>query len=197
MPRCKCCGIPIDGPRVAIELCVVCDRCDRRHGAALEQACIAAVRAGLLSPWHALCRMMIDDALLTGGLALVVDGRGMARPLVPDCPDRWMVVICRAWARQEQPQLDDIVGAVLGRYIPGPATRANFDAIARDLQRALSTIDENVLSVEVDSKIDTLDPEHLIINIQARTPATPGMVTITAPDVELPADIMTRPRGLA
>lgn len=196
--QCRCCGVPVYETRATLRRCMVCDLCDRRHGDELQQHVVALVRAGQITPYHAVARMLLDDALISGALQLIDNGDGTAYAWIPHPPvERWMVVAARAYARNGQPDVQAVVDAVLGRYLPGPATRANLDAIARDLRRALHHIDQNVVNVEVDCKRDALDPQHLLITVECRTADAPGTVTVTAPDAAIPADILSRPRGQA
>lgn len=196
--RCTCCGIGVSGQRAVIRRCIVCDQCDRLHGDELVATCGRMVRAGQLTPGHVLARVMMDDAHLAGMIEYRDDPDGMTvTAWVPVPVPRWRVVIGRAWARGEAPDISRIVGSVLDRYLPGPASRANLDGIAQDITDALGAIDPNVLNCKVGCKVDQLDPQHLIIEVQTKTAAAPGMVDVLAPDVELPADIMSRPRGSA
>jgi hypothetical protein len=197
--RCKCCGFPVQGARAAIELCVVCDHCDRRHGDALQLHVMQLLRARQISVGHALARMLIDDAHLAGELMLIQRDPAVpiAVPWIAQPVKRWRVVTGRAFARDEPVEMELLVGVILGRYIPGKATRENLDELRRDLIEAFTTLDDNVVDIEVDCTRDVIDPAHLIINIHTKTAAAPGMTAIVDDQVELPDDIMARPRGQA
>ena len=197
--QCRCCGVMVYDKCALRRLCMVCHSCDRRHGDELQEHVIAVVASGQITPYHAIARMMIDDALLCRVLELHSDGQGTATAWVPHgcVPERWQVVAARAIAMGSVPDIQAVVDAVLGRHLPGQATRAKLDAIARDLREALHSIDPHIVSVEVDSKRDALDPENLIITIGGTRAEAPGTVTVTEPDVEVPADILSRPRGQA
>lgn len=198
--RCRCCGVDVgDGPRRALHRCILCDWCDGRHGDELQLyvAARARARAGTTTAWAAIGRMLVDDAAMAGMLNFKVLDGDTVRPWIPAPVPRWRVLIGRALARDEVPDLSMLVQVALAPYIPGTATRETLAALSRDLSAAFALFDPNVIDVEVDSARDVLDPHHLIISVKARTATAPGMVTVAAPDVEIPADIMTRPRGSA
>lgn len=202
---CKCCGIPIDpaDPRAEWRRCAVCDRCDRRHGDELQIHIWALLNAGQISRGHAFARMLIDDALLTGNLELRPEHDEHGNELqtatlwITRPPRRWEVVVGRACARNEVPEVGLVVEVTLARYIPGPASPENMQGLADELTTAFCFMDDNVLSVDVSTERVILDPQHLIIRINTKTAAAPGMITTFGADAELPDDIMQRPRGQA
>ena len=195
--RCRCCGISIAGtPREQIRRCPICDICDRRHGDELQLHCVELVRTGQITPWHAIGAMLIDDAHVCGMLMMAMQPGDRTLYIgVPVAPPRWRVVIGRALARDEVPEVDLVIKVVLGKHLPGRGTPERLAAIAADLRDALQIMDPSIESVDVTTERDMLDPEHLKILLTARTPAL-GTV-VTGADVELPADIMSRPRGQA
>lgn len=195
--RCRCCGITVSGDvRSQVRVCMGCDGCDELHGAKLQGILYMAVRDGKLAPYTAIARMLIDDAQLTGRLGFIVrDGR-VADLTIPDPPPRWLVVAARSLARNEQPDLQSLVDAVLGRYIPGRVTPDLLAALKLELRDALQFVDPSIMDVQVTTDRDALDPMHLVITIQARTP-TLGTVVAGAADVDIPPDIMSRPRAEA
>lgn len=181
---CRCCGTVTVNAEVARRLCTLCQRCDRRHGDELQHHVARLVRSGQIDAYHGLARMMIDDANLCARLAFV--GDPMAATLwIPEAPRRWEVVVGRALALKQAPDLSLILQVTLARFVPGLATPERMQELANELTSALAFIDPNVLSVDVASRRDM------------RTAAAPGMVTVCAPDVEIPEDVMTRPRGQA
>lgn len=200
--RCQCCGLPVPCDRREVRRCVVCDLCDHLHGDALQIRVGRQVMAGQISLCDGLARMLVDDAMMAGGLQLVPEVNLEARtwtlrPWILRPIDRWRVVVGRAFAVDRAVDVSLMLSVILARHIPGQVSRGTLDAIARELREALTTIDPNVVGVEVDCKCDTLNPENLLIDISTRTAAAPGMISLVDPDVELPADIMSRPRGQA
>lgn len=195
MKRCSCCGIFLVGAEVLRDRCLVCGVCDHMHGDELEARVVRLVAAGSL-PWgRALACMLVDDA--HHAVRLRFHGDPMACEMAIDEPvHRWEVVIGRALARGEVPDLSRIVAAVLARYIPGRATTTTLEAIERDMTEALQMFDPDVLSVKVTARRDHLDPEHLIIECSTRNPVGPAVLDI-APEVAIPSDISSRPRGQA
>lgn len=194
---CRCCGVGLtEEPRRTWRRCVLCDQCDRRHGDELQAHVEVLVRNGQITPWHGIARLAIDDAHICARLELRGD-RAAATLWCSDPPEPWYRVICRATARGELPDGGRVLRAVLERHLPAAPTPGRIEAIERDLLAALTFMDPNVLSVEIQRGIDPLDPAHLTFNIRTRTPAFPGMVDVVAPDVEIPPDVMTRPRGQA
>lgn len=198
---CRCCGVRIGpGPRVAIRRCIVCDMCDRRHGDELQIHVMSLLRAGQLEPGHALARMMFDDAHLAGMLEVrrPDPDRPEVHPWVIAAVPRWRVVVGRALARDELPDIGLMVRVALARYLGQRNTAAVRAEISRELTEAMVMVDPNVLSVEVSTEAEMLDPEGIRIELTART-ARPGMMTVGpgAEDVDIPDDIMLRPRGQA
>lgn len=189
--------MPLVGARAELRTCPLCDRCDGLHGDRLQIQVARALCNGGIDAGHALARMMIDDAHLCDRIVFVqVPGEAGATITIPDPPQRWQVACARAVARDELPEIGLVVQVILARYIPGKCSRQTLDAIAAELTEALAFLDPSIMSVDVDSKRDELDPAHLIIKINATTP-TLGAVTEMPHDVEIPDDIMLRARGQA
>jgi len=208
--RCRCCGVLLaPGPRAEIRRCILCDLCDRRHGDELQLHVMGLVRAGRITWGHALARMLIDDAHHAGMLGMVVENGALTATLtVPEPVPRWRVVIGRAISRGELPELNLVLKVTLARYIGKRATLAVREEMRRELCEALSTLDDSITDITVSCHLDTIDAEHLMIEITGKR-ATLGAVAfdasaggadaakLGAPAPELPADIMSRPRGQA
>lgn len=196
---CRCCGIQLQGEREKLRRCILCDMCDRRHGDELQAHVTALVRAGQIGFWHAVTRMLVDDAHLAGMLSIlaVEDDRGIASayPLVMGFVPRWRVVIGRALASKEIPDVGRVLGAVLGRYLPARNSQALREAISRDLTDAMCMVDPSIVTCVVACDQDALDPEHLMISVTGRAPAL-GQ-TAMSPEVEIPESVMRGPRGQA
>lgn len=197
---CRCCGIKLEGERAKIRRCILCDLCDRRHGDELQAHVTALLSARPpIDLWHAVARMLTDDAHLAGLLAMVAveDDAGVvtAWPYVIDFVPRWRVVIGRALARDEMPDVSEVLGAVLARYLPGRNSQALRDAISRDLTDAMCMVDPSIVTCEVTCDQDALDPEHLLIHVTGREP-TLGQA-VMAPEVGIPDSVMRGPRGQA
>lgn len=196
---CRCCGIKLQGAREKIRRCILCDMCDRRHGDELQAHVTALVRTGQIGFWHAVTRMLVDDSHLAGLLAMyaVEDDVGVVKvwPVVIDFVPRWRVVIGRALALNEIPDVGQVMGAVLARYLPARNSQSMRDAISRDLTDAMCMVDPTIITCEVTCDQDALDPAHLMINVTGRAP-TLGQ-TVMAPEVEIPDSVMRGPRGQA
>lgn len=196
---CRCCGIQLQGEREKIRRCILCDMCDRRHGDELQAHVTALVRAGQIGFWHAVTRMLVDDAHLAGLLAItaVEDDNGVvsAWPYVIDFVPRWRVVLGRALALNEIPDVGQVLGAVLARYLPARNSQALRDVISRDLTDAMCMVDRSIAACEVLCDQDVLEPEHMRINVIA-TAAFLGQ-TVMSPEVEIPDSVMRGPRGQA
>lgn len=194
---CRCCGIPVMGTRARVRVCPICDQCDGLHGDKLQIALAAGVVNGKVDPGLALTRSIIDDAQLTGRIVYVEDPNGGHSITVPDPAPRWQVICSRALCRNQLPDVTLVLDVILARHLPCQATPDKLEAIARELREALAFMDPGVLSVDVQSERDALDPQHLIVKVTTSTP-TMGMQTIgNLPDVEIPPDIMLRARGQA
>jgi hypothetical protein len=198
-PACRCCGIRLEGPRAQLRRCILCDLCDRRHGIELQAHVIELVASGQLGLWHAITRMLVDDAHLAGLLAMVAvkDEQGVVSvwPRVLESPPRWRVVIGRALARNEIPAVSEVLDAVFARHLPGRNSQALRDAISRDLTDAMCMIDPSIVNVEVRCDQDAFDPEHFKIYITGLEP-TLGQ-TVMTPEVEIPEGVARGPRGQA
>jgi hypothetical protein len=118
-----------------------------------------------------------------------------AYPFVCDFLPRWRVVIGRALALGEQPDVGRVLNAVLGRYLPARNSQALCDAISRDMTDAMCMVDPTIVTCEVSCDQDAFDPEHLKILVTGRE-ATLGQV-VMAPEVEIPESVMRGPRGQA
>lgn len=195
-PQCRCCGVPVDGMRAQVRVCAICDRCDGKHGDELQALLLHGVQTGQVKPGMALCRALVDDAHLTGRIVFVGDINN-ATITIPDPPPRWFVVCGRAAAKNTLPDMHSVIGAVINRHIPGRCSRATLDAIAAELKEALHFVDDSVMDVTVASKIDALDPQHLIIQVNAKAPVMGMVIDKNAGEVEIPADILSRARGQA
>lgn len=196
---CRCCGIKLEGERAKVRRCILCDLCDRRHGDELQAHVTMLVRDHRLGFWHAVTRMLVDDAHLAGLLAIVAveDDHGVATawPFVCEFVPRWRVVIGRALALGELPDVGRVLDAVLGRYLPARNSQALRDAISRDMTDAMCMVDPTIVTCEVSCDQDAFDPEHLRILVTSRE-STLGQ-TVMAPEVEIPDSVMRRPRGQA
>lgn len=193
---CRCCGVPVNGPRQKFRVCPLCDQCDGMHGNALERLLRKLAATGAITMWHGIGRMAVDNAHLTGRLSLIGPSDA-ATMWVATAPRPWEVVLGRAGASFTIPDIGEIVAACLAPFIPGKVSRATMDAIGRELTGALTWVDPNVVSVDVDCKRDSIDPEHLLIHVNTRTNVAPGSITVCEPNIEIPDDILSRPRGQA
>jgi hypothetical protein len=197
--RCRCCGIAVEGQiRERVRVCMGCDDCDGLHGDKLQGILAMAVRDGKLAPYTALARLLIDDAQMTGRTVWRETSPGRADLTIPDPPPPWLIICGRALARGEVPDIKGVVDAVLLRYIPGRATPSALASLRRDLSDALRFIDPDIMDVYVTATMDELEPGNLRIEIKAKTPTIGTVVTPSSgPAVEIPADILSRPRGSA
>lgn len=178
-------------------MCIGCDDCDALHGAKLQGVLAMAVRDGKLAPYTAVARQLIDDAQLTGRTVYVErEGGGIADLQVPDPPPRWLVMAARSLCRGELPDFQTLVDAVLARYMGKSNTPDVLAEMQRELGDALRFVDSSIMDVEVSATMSSLDPGNLRIEIRAKTP-TMGATMPGGEDVEIPADILSRPRAEA
>lgn len=194
--RCRCCGVPVEGRRAQVRVCIGCDLCDHLHGDVLQGILWRSVNDRQLDPWIAIARAMIDDAQLTGRTEYIRNDDGSHDIVINYPPERWRVTLARALARNELPDLSSVVQAILERWLPAPFTPQLVASIRGDMVPALQIIDAAIMDVEIDCKRDIADPGNLIIKISARTPTLGGYIG-EASGVEVPPDIMSRPRGSA
>jgi hypothetical protein len=199
--HCECCRCRITGPREALRRCALCDLCDGFHGDRLQIRVMVLMASRQITPGHALARMLFDDAHHAGMLELHPDpqpGQPMAhRVWIPSAVPRWRVVIGRAVARGEPPDLGLIMQVIVARYQPARPTPDLLTTIALELGSALKMLNPYVSEVQIGSTNDTeLAPEHLIVNYVARDPDPPSEV-VNLVAAEIPDDIMSRPRGSA
>lgn len=165
---------------------------------------MALLRADQLTWSHALARMMLDDAHLAGMLELHAVPRedpnvADVEPWVSVPVPRWRVVIGRALALDQVPDVGEVVRAALSPFWGLRSSTAIMNEIRRSMTAALVMMDPNIVDVEVATSMNAVDPEEIKIVVLTKTAAAPGMVSIApgAEDVQIPADIMTRPRGQA
>jgi hypothetical protein len=197
---CRCCGVGnLQGVRARLRVCLGCDDCDGLHGDALQAILVKATADRKMSGDAALARALIDDAQLTGRAVYFENppGSGQADMRIPDPPPRWLVVCARALCRKELPDMHSVVGAVLGRFMGLRSSQTVLEAMRVELQAALSFIDASIFDVQIDTKVDVLDSQHLIIQVQAKTPALGAVVTPGTENVEIPPDILLRKRAEA
>lgn len=194
---CRCCRVPVFGMRQRFRVCPICDLCDERHGVALHMELVRRVTAGTVDPWLVIAVSAFDDAWLCGKMEL--DGvTGLAR--ARECPRRWEVVI--AWARTaKQPvALAGIMEAVMAPFMGRPNTEATRTEIGLEMKLALCTADPNLVDVTIESAGPgvTIAHDEIVIKATAKTPAPPLAQNVGGgPEVELPPDILSRPRGQA
>lgn len=189
--RCRCCSIPVEGMRAQVRVCPLCDQCGGIHGEALAAAVRERVAAGKLSVWYGIGVLALDDANTAGMLQFVGDPRN-ASLWVPEPVRRWQVVAGRAVLANTLPAMDEIIGACLAPFLGTVATEASLQALADEITTAMRWIDPDVLHVDIASKRDAIDPEHLIIKVTTRTAAMPGMVSQfgAEDDVSIPDSVM-------
>lgn len=188
--QCRCCRVPVEGIRAKVRVCPLCDECGGLHGLALEAAVRERVASGQMSAWYGVGVMALDDANAAGMLRFVGDPRE-ASIHVPEPVRRWQVVAGRAVLAGELPAIDEIIGACLAPYVPGPKTDATMQALADELTTAMRWIDPEVLHVDISCALDVIDPQHLIIQVSTRTPAMPGAANMPgADDVVIPDHVL-------
>jgi len=200
---CRCCGIPLvpGTPYAQHTCCAVCFACTRVHGDALQAKIVEAVGAGRLDPYRGLLMAIVDDALLTGQLVLVQDhapdGTPLATgsPLIIRAPRRWEVVAARALARGQAPDVQAVIDAAMRPHWPGPPTEERIAAMKIEIRDALAFVTPHALEVDVVAEPDPTDPGSVSVSVKVRG-ADPATIQVLD-DVELPDDIMLRPRGQA
>ncbi len=197
--HCGCCGIPLDGQRAFLRRCMVCDRCDHKHGDELQIAIEHLLANGKIESGQAMVRMLIDDAHLSGRIVWIVDpDTSTAMITIPDPPQRWEVVCARAMVRGSMPDLQSVIEAVLTSYIGKQSAPSVLRNLEGDLSRAMAFVDPDVLSVSVEAHRDAIDPGHLFITVSTRTACMPGVVSRSDDaDALIPDDIALRPRAQA
>lgn len=194
---CRCCGVPVEGMRAQVRVCPICDVCDGKHGDELQALVGHGVVTGQIEPGKALCRMLVDDAHLTGRIIYVErEGSPLADITIPDPPPRWLVVCGRAAARGQLPDLQTVVNVVLAQHLP--CGRDQLPALQRELREALTFVDPSIMDVAIDCRIDAECVEHVVINVSGRA-VSPDLVVDMAKgaDVEISHDILSRARGQA
>lgn len=205
---CGCCGIPrlhygLGCPAPMCRRCVLCHMCRGRHGDAFENDVIAAWQAKMIPTWQAIAAMLVDDGHYTGALKIEPGGCACGKPTctkpgyrVIRPVKRWEVVVARAIARNTIPDLAHLVSMTLAPHMGGPNLPHVRAAIERDLCEALSAVDPDVVGIEVACAPSVIAVDEIAINIVKRTATMPAMID-TAPDVPVPLDIFSRPRGSA
>ncbi len=206
MKRCECCGVPLGDSITDKPRCYVCRACNGVHGTELEQAAIANVRAGKLSPWSCVALMALDDAHLCGTLALLPrdpvsepqsDGttRWVARLdfSVTRTPRPWERYTCRMFAKNERPGISEIVNVAVATHFGRPNTDRVRAEVRREVLDAMIFCDPDIVDIEIVIKGpgDIGPRDEINIEIVKRTNIEPGAV-VMVPDVEIPADVLAR-----
>lgn len=196
--KCKCCGLTMIAPpaeRALSGLCPICDHCDRRHGDALQLA-VSRARARNLITWdQALGRMMVDDAWLAGMLTFRLLDDGTYAPWIPMAVPRWRVVVGRAQALGEPPDIALAIAVTVAKYQPGRASYDVLQDIRDDVLAMAQCLDPDVVDVIVRSKNGGIRPDDLNIEVASRKSTIFGVEV--SPDAAIPDDILSRPRGQA
>lgn len=202
--RCRCYGCPVTDGRAKIRRCIVCDRCNHRHGDELQAIVVDLVRRGEMDPGHGLALMLLDDAHSAGMLIVIADAADprtaslwIERP-VP----RWRVLVGRRSLAEQPCDVREVVDLAI---LPCWGLRATPEVLARmraDIVEALTFLGGLVESLEITPTADVLGPDHLMIKIGARMPDAqlddaPTIGAEVAAEPEIPDDIMLRPRGRA
>lgn len=195
--ECRCCRVPVFGMRQRFRVCPICDMCNERHGHALHVEIVNRALAHAIDPYLAIAVSAFDDAWLCGKMEIDgVTGLRHSR----ECPKRWEVAI--AWARTaKQPvNLQGILEAVLAPFMGRPNIPSVRDEIAREMRMALCTADPNLIDIEITSMGTgpNVEADEIQIKATAKTAAPPLAHNVGGgPEVELPADIWSRPREQA
>lgn len=197
---CRCCGAAVVGERAKIRRCIVCDRCDRRHGDELQAIVTDLVTRGEM-PWdHALARMLLDDAHYAGMLIVIQNEQnpGMANLWIERPVPRWRVYVGRARAAGQSFELQTVIDLVIWRHMDRRNTAEARAEITAEVREALTFLGAELSTLEVSASGDVLDPGHLMLRIEGRVPPPPepGAVVFEQ-EAEMPADIMQRTRGQA
>lgn len=194
---CRCCRVPVFGMRQRFRVCPICDMCEERHGVVLHMELVRRVQAKTIDPWLVIAVSAFDDAWLCGKME--IDGvTGLARSR--ECPKRWEVVIAWARAARQPVALTGIIEAALAPFLGKPNIPAVRDEIGREIKMALCTADPNLVDVIVESMGPSAQIAHDEIQIRAvaKSPSPPLAQNVGGgPEVALPPDILSRPRGQA
>ncbi len=190
---CSCCGVPVFGKlRQRARVCSVCDICDTVHGHARHQQVITLIARGVLTAWDGIACCAFDDAWLAGKAEITEAGDFV----IPRAVKRWEVVIGWARCRRVDPPFDALVGAALAPYLGLPNVQRVRDLISDDIKQALCTADPEIVDVMVSTQPHSSISEEIDIKIQAKAPILSIVFEGSLPQ-DLPADILSRPRGQA
>lgn len=196
---CRCCGAAVVGERAKVRRCIVCDRCDRRHGYELQAIAVDLVSRGEMDPGHALARMLLDDAHHAGMLIVIQDERDprMASLWIEHPVPRWRVYIGRQKLAEQPLDVQTVVDLAMIPYAglaPSPTVIADMRT---QIAVALRFLGMTVRSVAITPVADRIGPGHVNINIEAEQAPEPDQVITPAPEIAIPDDIMQRTRGQA
>lgn len=199
---CRCCRVPVvAGAHLFFRVCPICVKCDERHGMALHHEICKRLEAGKIDPYLALAVSAFDDAWICG--KMTIDGvTGLVS--VKECPKRWEVVI--AWARvlRQPTDMNAVIGAVLAPFMGLPNVPHVHAQIAAEMKLALCTADPTLADVVVEATSAgpaVIARDEIVIRATAKAVIEPEpggkVIPFKAPEVELPPDILSRPRGSA
>lgn len=196
---CRCCGAAVIGERIKIRRCIMCDRCDHRHGDELQAIVIDLVRRGEMEPGLALVRMLIDDAHHAGMLIVIQDEQDprMANLWIEHPVPRWRVYAGRKTLAEQPIDVQLIVDLALLRWSGMRLTPEVVAGMRAEISVALRFMGLDVQSVTIAPAADTVRPGQVSVNIEAREAPDPEQVVAPVPEVVIPDDIMQRTRGQA
>lgn len=185
--------------RVAIRRCIVCDHCTHRHGHELQGIVVDGVCRGEMDPGTALALMLLDDAHHAGMLIVVPDPEspGKANLWIERPVPRWRVYAGRQTLAGQPVEVQAIVDLAIAPYWGHRPTDAVLGRITADITGALTFLGLVVDGISITPTMDSIGPGHLAVHITAHDAPTPEAMIATAPDVEIPDDIMQRARGQA
>ncbi len=189
---CRCCGVPVFGARQRFRVCPICDLCAGKHGRELLHEVAARLNNGTIHPWLVVAVCAFDDAWLSGKME-IDPATGCVHVAQP--PKRWEVVLAWARCRKETAPMRAVLEAALAPYMHMRGTQATIEAAKSDIRTALIAFDGSLVDVEIAAFSDPQYPDGVVFQVQFKAPCGGGHDF--APEVEIPAGIMSGPRGQA
>jgi hypothetical protein len=188
--HCKCCNIRVGGNPINMrdQCCSLCRICDGMHGPALYARVSKLVALGRIDGNHGIAAVAMDDAWFAGEVVISPDGTF----IITKAPKRWEVVA--AWGKLgAQVTLNDVMNAAIAPYLRTRGTPEIVEAAKRDIRDALHAVGPDLQDIDI--VVETVGDE-LVFKVTSKVPVGDATKTMT-PDVEVPADILSRPRGSA
>lgn len=191
--RCRCCRVPVFGARARFRVCPICDLCEDAHGADLHTQLHELHAAGVIDAWHFVASSALDDAWITGNVAIHQDGTLN----IAKCPRRWEVWI--AWSRVARMPIDPngLVQGAICAWMGKANIAENRGAMQNEVEAALREAKSPIVGARLNFDNCTAILDNVRIDGLIPNQASAADVLFHDASIGVPDDIASKPRGSA